>query len=237
MTFESQTLLTFHLALAIPVIAMVSAVRSNATPFFRRNLFVTVLIWGAIQLFFSTQGWYSNTLTSLPPVLFILGVMPVTVGLGWLFLSKIGSRIVTQFSPGKLILVHLTRIPVELCLLWLADAEQIPYLMTYAGLNFDILMGLTAPIIFFLYHPRKKWSRNLFLIWNLLGILLVSFVVVLGILSAPFPLQVLAFDQPNVAILHAPFTLLPTLIVPAVIFAHLIGIKHYIKRRQLNQRG
>ena len=234
MAFDNQTLLTFYLALTIPLVAMVYSVRSNATPFFRRNFVLVYLLWCAIQFFFASNHWYSNNLKTLPPVIFTLGIMPVALGFGWVFLSKVGSRIVFQFSPGKLILVHLARIPVELCLLWLAEDGKIPHLMSYAGWNFDIIMGLSAPVIFLLYHPRKYWSRLLFTIWNLLGIALVSFVVILGVLSAPFPLQCLAFDQPNLAILHAPMSLLPTAIVPAVLFAHIIGLRNVSK---LKHRG
>ena len=109
--------------------------------------------------------------------------------------------------------------------------------MSYAGWNFDIIMGLSTPVIFLLYHPRKYWSRLLFTVWNLLGISLVSFVVILGVLGYPVPSAVLGLDQPNLAILHAPFSLLPTVIVPAVLFAHIIGLRNVFKRKQLKKRG
>jgi len=45
------------------------------------------------------------------------------------------------------------------------------------------------------------------------------------ILSVPSRIQQFGFEQPNVAILYFPYAWLPALIVPMVIFTHLVPIR------------
>jgi hypothetical protein len=101
--------------------------------------------------------------------------------------------------------------------------------MTFEGRNFDILAGITAPIIAYFSLKKVKLSRNVVLVWNIICLGLLINIVVNGFLSAPSPLQQLAFDQPNIAILNFPFSWLPTFIVPLVLFGHLVSIRQLLK--------
>ncbi|MDB6080057.1 MAG: putative transrane protein of unknown function, partial [Akkermansiaceae bacterium] len=57
------------------------------------------------------------------------------------------------------------------------------------------------------------------------------------LLSAPFPFQRLALDQPNVAILSFPFIWLPTFIVPVVLFTHLASIRQLARFDRWDRAG
>ena len=57
---------------------------------------------------------------------------------------------------------------------------------------------------------------------NILCLFLLLNVVITAFFAFPTPFQKLAFDQPNIAILYFPFNLLPTVIVPMVLFGHLL---------------
>jgi hypothetical protein len=50
-------------------------------------------------------------------------------------------------------------------------------------------------------------------------------IVLTAILSAPLPIQQLAFEQPNIAVMYFPFVYLPGFIVPIVLFSHLVSLK------------
>jgi len=50
-------------------------------------------------------------------------------------------------------------------------------------------------------------------------------IVLTAILSAPLPIQQLAFDQPSIAVMYFPFVYLPGFIVPIVLFSHLVSLK------------
>ncbi|HZF66041.1 MAG TPA: hypothetical protein VEZ55_16225, partial [Chitinophagaceae bacterium] len=70
----------------------------------------------------------------------------------------------------------------------------------------------------------------LLLLWNFLCLALLLIIVVNALFSAPSPFQKFAFEQPNIAIFHFPFSWLPTFIVPIVLFSHLTLIRQLMKR-------
>lgn len=147
-----------------------------------------------------------------------------------LFNTAIGRKYIDQLSVNKLTLISLVRIPVEIVLWLLFLTKTIPDIMTFEGWNFDILAGISAPFIAYAWVKLKK--RNLLFIWNALGLLLLTWIVVISTLASPFPLQQLAFDQPNIAILYFPFSLLPTVVVPIVYFSHLASLRLLLKTQQ-----
>jgi hypothetical protein len=81
---------------------------------------------------------------------------------------------------------------------------------------------------------KKNIKGRLILIWNILCLGLLINILANALLSAPFPFQQFAFDQPNIAILYFPFNLLPTFVVPLVLLAHLAAIRQLISGHQRN---
>ena len=123
-------------------------------------------------------------------------------------------------------LVHSLRIPVEIALYFLFLQKQVPEIMTFAGWNYDIMIGISALILFLSsYILKAKPSRKCMLLWNFLGLIFLINIVVIAVLSAPLPIQKLSFDQPNMAVLNFPYILLPSFIVPIVILTHFLSIK------------
>jgi hypothetical protein len=126
--------------------------------------------------------------------------------------------------------VHIVRIPVEITLFMLSTYKLVPELMTFGGRNFDILSGITAPIVYFICFKNSQLkNRRLLLIWNFICLGLLLNIVINALLSAPFPFQQFAFDQPNVAILYFPFTWLPCFIVMIVLYSHLAAIRQLVR--------
>lgn len=122
--------------------------------------------------------------------------------------------------------IHALRLPVEIVLYRLFLEGKVPELMTFSGWNFDIFMGITA-ILFLVYSlvTKRQLHPKLLLAWNITGMLLLGVIVSLAVLSAPLPIQQFAFEQPNVALLSFPYTLLPAYVVPVVLSTHLIALK------------
>ncbi|MBT8327457.1 MAG: hypothetical protein KJP21_07020 [Bacteroidia bacterium] len=182
-----------------------------------------LIVWLGIQGSFGLFSFYLNTET-MPPRILLL-VLPGLLLIAFLFISSKGKQFIDSLDIKHLTLLHIVRIPVEFCLLWLFFAEAIPQLMTFEGRNFDILAGLTAPIVYYLYFIRKTLSKGGFMIWNIVSILLLLNIVINALLSTPLPIQQFAFDQPNVGILYFPFVWLPSFIVPIVFFSHFVIIR------------
>jgi len=100
--------------------------------------------------------------------------------------------------------------------------------MTFEGYNYDILSGISAPIIYYLVFVAKKAGENTLLIWNFICLALLINILVIAALSAQTPIQKLAFDQPNIGVALFPFVLLPSVIVPIVLLSHLTVIRQLL---------
>jgi len=183
--------------------------------------------WLLFQAVLAISGFYEKT-DSIPPRLFLFAVLPFLLTIILLFIFSRKDFIET-LSLKTLTLLHIIRLPVELVLLWLYQHNLVPQLMTFEDRNLDILAGLTAPLIAWLAFRANKPNRPLLIGWNILGLLLLLNIIVHSILAFPSPLQQLAFDQPNRAVIYFPFIWLPSIVVPIVLFSHLASLWQLIK--------
>ena len=187
----------------------------------------SLLLWLLLQAALARNGFYAITNT-LPPR-FALVVGPPLALWGRAICYSLGppfSR--TRLRLGSLTLLHVVRVPVELVLFGLYHYQAVPRLMTFEGRNWDILMGLTAPLIYYLAFRRRLMGRTGLVVWNIMGVVLLSNIVRLGLLSTPGPFQQLSFKQPNVALLHFPYVWLPAFVVPTVLLAHLAALRQLV---------
>jgi hypothetical protein len=124
--------------------------------------------------------------------------------------------------------ISVVRVGVEIGLYGLVTARLVPELMTFSGLNFDILAGLTAPVVASLWRNQRVGRVGL-ITWNVVALALLAIIVMLALLSAPSPVQQLAFEQPNVGVLRFPFVWLPTFVVPVVLFSHIASLYQLLR--------
>ena len=201
----------------------------NATPN-KTAPAIVLLAWLATTGILSFKRVFQNT-TSMPPRLVII-MAPALLVIILLLTTRKGRRFSDHLYLKRLTLLHVVRIPVEITLYLLATQKVIPELMTFAGRNFDIFSGLTAPIVYFAcFRGSRLTNRSLLLVWNIICLLLLLNIVINAVLSAPFPFQQFAFDQPNIAILYFPFTWLPCFIVTVVLYSQLAAIRQLVKNR------
>jgi hypothetical protein len=193
-----------------------------------KTTLVVLLAWLALQTIIGLSGFYAVTNT-LPPR-FVLLVLPPLLFIIGLFATSKGRRYVDSLDAKTLTILHIVRIPVEMVLYWLCLYKVVPQLMTFEGRNFDILSGLSAPVVFYFGYVKKHVSRKTILIWNFICLGLLINIVVNAVLSAPFPFQKFAFDQPNIAVLYFPFVWLPCCVVPLVLLSHLATIRQLLNK-------
>ncbi|MEL6251329.1 MAG: hypothetical protein AAFR87_04895 [Bacteroidota bacterium] len=193
----------------------------------RNNIIGGISLWLIAHALLGMNGFYHLHTQDIPPrFLVIFG--PIILVIVYLFNSKKGKAYLDSLDLEAMTWLSIIRIPVEFVLYWLALSEVIPELMTFAGRNFDIIGGITAPFVAYFGIQKGKMNRNLLLLWNFLGLGLLLFIIVNALLSAPFPFQQFAFDQPNIAILYFPFVWLPAFVAPAVLFCHLVSIRQLL---------
>ena len=195
----------------------------------RSRIIISIVVaWGILQSIIASTGFYTVT-NSIPPR-FALLLFPPLLTILLLFITAGGRSVIDKFNATWLTWLHIVRIPVEFILYWLFLYKQVPALITFEGKNFDIISGITAMFIAYFGYQRKQLRKPVLLIWNIACLGLLFNVVVRALLSAPFPFQQFAFDQPTVAVLYFPFILLPGLIVPLVLLSHLVCIRRLIER-------
>ncbi|MBC6998931.1 hypothetical protein [Cytophaga sp. FL35] len=190
-----------------------------------------ILIWMAVVGVLGYLGFYRVQNTIPPRFIFLLapGILFAIV----YFLSTKNNRIGNAQNLRWLTLLHTIRIPVEIVLYCIFIEGLIPGLMTFEGYNYDILSGISAPIIYYTVFVKKWIGTRGLLIWNLICLGLLINVLTIAVLSALTPIQQLAFDQPNIGVTYFPFVWLPAVIVPIVLYSHLVSIRILLNSRNI----
>ncbi|NEU09047.1 hypothetical protein GZH53_12045 [Flavihumibacter sp. R14] len=217
--------IVFGLTTVLTLIMFYLAVRKSPAGDATALLILVVLtVWLILQAAVTLSNFYSSDTRALPPR-FVFLVLPPLLTILILFLTRKGVTFIDELPQKTMTFLHIVRVPVELVLYWLFLNKSVPQLMTFAGRNFDILAGITGPLVAYYGLQKQLLNRNTLLAWNFIGLALLLNIVIHAVLSAPFAFQQLAFDQPNIAVLYFPFSWLPGFVVPMVLFSHLVAIR------------
>jgi len=214
------TLLLFHFA-------VLNSTSDNSVG--NAKIILSILsFWLVIQAVLSLNDFYSADTTGIPPR-FAFAIIPPFVTILVLFMTKRGLAFIDNLPLLNITCLNMVRIPVEIVLYWLFLHKAVPKLMTFEGRNFDLISGVTAPLIAYLGFTREKLINKIILYWNVITLLLLLNVLTIGVLSGPFIFQAFSFLQPDIAVLHFPFVWLPAFIVPLIFFGHLVSIRQLLK--------
>ncbi|MBT9545456.1 MAG: hypothetical protein IV090_08710 [Candidatus Sericytochromatia bacterium] len=170
------------------------------------------------------QSGVLNHFSSTPPRMFAV-VMPA---LFFCLILTFHPRLQTlwQQVPTTWLLGFQTfRIGVELFLWLLFTSAIVPVQMTFEGRNWDILTGLTAPLMVWLWVQQPQARRSLVLIWNLAGLTLLLNIVGISILSMPTAFQVFTQAPSNTFVASFPFVWLPSFLVPLALLGHCLSLR------------
>jgi len=158
-----------------------------------------------------------------PPRLIVAVIIPaITITL--LFVFPRSKAFLHKIPLTTLTYIHIVRIPIEMVLWWLALEGKLDMKLTFEGINYDILVGISAPFVaVFLVGLRSK-SKFGAGIWNVLSLLSLFLIVKNAIQSTPYFFSSESFLTPNIAVFYFPYIWLPTFIVPVVLLSHLISL-------------
>ena len=187
------------------------------------TLLVIIGVWIIFQSLIAATGFFA-VVNIVPPRLMILIALPL-IGIAALFFTRRGKRFIDSFDIKALTILHTIRIAIEVVLFWLFINKTMPQLMTFEGRNFDLLSGISAPLVYYFGFVKRNLAAKQMLAWNFTCFAILLFTVINAILSAPTPFQKFGFDQPGIAVLYFPFVWLPGVVVPLVILSHLITIR------------
>jgi len=122
-----------------------------------------------------------------------------------------------------LIAMQTFRVGVELLLHRLSVDGLAPRLITYEGLNFDIMIGLSAPLIAWV-STRGRWGERLAFGWNIAGLITLANAIALSALTAP-GLEIIHSEVADKALGLFPFTYVAGFFAPLAIALHALSIR------------
>lgn len=186
--------------------------------------------FSAAGMLLGLAGWMTATylaaaarLLQFPPgsptmvVLFVL-ILVLSVGLG---VSPAGRRLALGLPLAVLVGAQGFRLPLELMMHRAYEYGLMPVQMSYSGLNFDIVTGITALIVAVLVATGRAGVRTV-RAWNVLGTLLLINIIVIAFLSAPAPWRLFRTQPANVWVTSAPYVWLPAVMVAFAILGHIV---------------
>jgi hypothetical protein len=182
---------------------------------------VVVLLWIIFQSTLSLNRWYMDrkTVNVLFPYITTF-VLIVVVG----FLPALKAFRVALHRP-TLSWMQLLRLPIYGIMLWSVQHKQTPSGIWLYLLVFDAALMLAMPFVLRQARARvsSHWMERM---WHLTGLLSLATAWMFMLLSAPSSLQQMAFQSPNYLIVHFPGSWIPSVVIPLLMFGHVIGFTH-----------
>lgn len=226
--------LVFGIAFLI-IIAVQACGKKLNLPFeeTRNNLLATIgvlMIWLLFTLIIATSG-FLNDFTSTPPKILLI-IVPPLIFMLLILISKQFHDLCEGLDNFWLIYPQSFRIIMEFILWLLFRYRIIPIQMTFAGGNYDVIIGLTAPVIAFYCFNRKLWSPKVALVWNFAGLGFLIYIMAVSILSTPYPFRVFMNEPANTLPFHFPFVWLPAVVVPFALLLHVLSIRRLLLAKE-----
>lgn len=188
-----------------------------------------IIIFSSVWALSGLMSDFSNFPFNFAPVLFL----PLITVVALMFNASLG-EVLRRIPPHRIIQLQSFRIFVELLLWVLFIDELLPKQMTFEGRNFDIIAGITAPVVAYL-AAKNRLSNTVLIVWNFAGLALLANIVTVAILSTPSPIRVFFEEPANTIVAYFPISLLPGILVPLAYTLHLFSLKQlFAAKRKAN---
>ncbi len=225
-------LLTIALAIVLYILAAKVSLAAIPDPHKQRRFIkrtALVLIgWLVYVTAISMTGIFTEP--TLPPRIPLLLVAPTFLFFIYFFTVARFKGIIAGIPQAWPVYFQSFRVVVEL-LIWGAFMHGIlPQSATFEGHNFDILIGLTAPLVAYFTFTKPRLPKSIFVLWNFAGLITLAIVVFILIRHAYF----IPVPNPATNILSKgfgsfPYTFLAGLYMPIAVFMHILSL---IKTRE-----
>ena len=188
----------------------------------QNKVLAAIIVWYALAIFAGGSGFTLRMVPPLPQIV-LFGLVVLLLLLYWL--SQSFRKWVLSVNIKLLVAVHLTRF-VGFYFLFLYSRGQLPYDFAVLGGWGDIIVATAALLVILLATLVGKSGWIICLVWNLIGLVDILFVI------ATAARLTIADPQSMSELLKLPLSLLPTFLVPILIFTHIIiFIRLYRARR------
>jgi hypothetical protein len=184
-------------------------------------------LWLFVTSAIANAGLLSD-FTQQPPRMFLVVFVGIALTLT-VALGALGRRAIETLPLWGIVGLQAFRFPLELLLHRAYDEGVMPIQMSFSGLNFDIVSGVTALVVAFLLYRNRLpvWAIHL---WNALGFGLLLNIVTVAILSFPTPFRQFHNAPANTWVTHAPFVWLPAVLVMTALLGHVLVLRAALRR-------
>lgn len=180
-------------------------------------------IWLLILALLAWRGTFLNFEASPPRMLLVLLPLPLLALI--LLRSRFFLLCLKALPPRWLFFSQTYRVFLEL-LLWLGfTIGMVPSHLTFAGFNFDIVVGLTAIPAGLLFFRKGRWLRFEAMVWNTFGLLLLLYNSFILLISLPYSFQVFDIQPSNSFMTQFPFIWIPGFLTPLALALHLFSLR------------
>ncbi|MBC8137492.1 MAG: hypothetical protein H8F28_16545 [Fibrella sp.] len=184
-----------------------------------RTVSIAVLV--AWLLYAGILGYAGVIATRFPPGPALL-VIPVILFMATFVARHQGVREFAGRVPVELLIgAQVFRVFVEIGLYGLYQHRLVPRLMTFEGGNLDIIFGLSAPLVAYLYASRRT-NDAVVRVWCFVGIALLANIVVRSALTFSGAIKT---EVPNTGIGMFPFTFIPGFLAPLALYLHVLLLR------------
>lgn len=175
-----------------------------------RVALVALALWLGAAALFTALGGLRAAPAPFPQTL--LAGLTAALGLGYA-VSPAFRAWTSRVPPRAVLVFHLTRF-VGFHFLTLYAAGQLPFAFAVLGGIGDIVVASLALLLLAVFRGEPRAGSPAVQAWNLIGLLDILFVVRTA--------RRLALEEPGSmdALLELPLGLLPTFLVPCIIFSH-----------------
>lgn len=157
----------------------------------------------------------------------MLALLTVVVALGAVVVIQRSAplrRLLADTPRHWPVAMQTFRIGVELAFWGLFAAGGAPSQVTFEGRNFDVLVGLSAPLVAWAID-RLNLSPRIVIGWNVLGLAILSNTIFTTLTSLPGPAHLDWQGAPFTAFGYWPFVWIPAFLAPLAIFLHIFSIR------------
>jgi hypothetical protein len=209
--------------------------RTELTPGQRRTTWLAVMIpytlWFAVAWSAAINGVFRSGAFALPvPLLPVAILLPVIIGAPLLLLSKRVGQVLDAMPATWLVALQLYRVFGSVFLAgWLRGVLPGVWALP-AGIG-DVLTGLFAVPVAIAVAAGTAEGGKAAIVWNIFGLSDFAVAIILGLMTAPGPLQLIVTSVPSIGAGDYPNVLTPAFVVPSSILLHVLSL------RQLRRRG
>lgn len=152
----------------------------------------------------------------------------------WLALNKGWQSIASSFSVSILVWLQFFRVFQEVIFYLLGAEGLLPAQMSFAGLQFDIHLGVASLFVGAMVATEAKPAKTALWIWNSLGIVSIVWNYYLFVASSPGPLQAFQELPLNRMGFTVPFIWVPCFTYPLALLLHLSVLRELLKASSKN---